>query len=354
MAKRPTPQEVEALLQGTLRLGSRWFEVFKALPEDVNPELAARAALSLIQGETGSPWHFARTCRRLPVPIIRALVEQLEADRSPHSFFLREYLPHEASESELAAAWDEALQALLGLDTTYGWGSKQRRAKLQALAASPSALQAIQTAAVACEEVSLDMLAVLAADGSDASLDALIPHVERAVRQQDWELERLQSLRTHAKPTPAMDAMFARMQALIDARQARSPALQVARALGFGEVDTFWFRVYVTSPSADGTAQFRHHAHLSVDSRSATWFSFSVSMAWPEFTDHQQHTTFDSDRVLGDGLRVGTCQPVELPAWLARAAEKFGVPWRFDQMSVSTSLRGKKRTQLERWLRGGA
>lgn len=353
MPKRPTPLEIETALRApSPERSPRLLEVLKALPDDVDPALAAGAALSLIGDSYNPAWLFARTCRRLPVPVIHAILEQLEADRRPQAFFLREYVRSDLEADALAAEWDSAMQALLDLETTYTWGSKQKRAKFQALAAQPRVLQGLQTAAVACEKVSLDLLAVLAADASEASLDALIPHVERAVRQQDWELDRLQLLRTHARSTPVLEDLFSRMQALIAARRARSPALGLARELGFGEPEAFWFQVHLASPALDGVPAYRHQVHLSVDSRSATWFSVSASESSPGDLRHPKGTSFSSDELHRDQLGLGTCEPAGFPSWLAASAERLRTRWNFDGMHFGTSLRGKKRDRLERWLRG--
>ncbi|QSQ27326.1 hypothetical protein JY651_21515 [Pyxidicoccus parkwayensis] len=353
MPKRLTPREIETALQTPYHDRSpRVLEVLKALPEDVDPALAARAATGLIGDSYHPTWLFARTCRRMPVSVIRAVLTLLDGDSRPHAFILREYVRRDAPSDALARDWDEALQILLDLETTYAWGSKQKKAKFQALAERPRVMQALQTAAVACEKVSLDLLAVLAAEASDASLDALIPHVERAVQTQDWELDRLQFLRTHARSTPVMDDLFSRMKVLIEARQARSPALGLARELGFGELDVFWFQVHLSSAAFDGFPAYRHQAHLSVDSRSATWFHVSLSESSSTDILNPKSTAFTSATVHRDDLGLGTCEPSGFPAWLSTATERLRTRWNFDGMHVGASLRGKKRAHIERWLRG--
>ncbi|GEN10365.1 hypothetical protein SAMN05443572_11034 [Myxococcus fulvus] len=227
------------LLGGTEPDWERLTQALKKLPEDVDPVLAAGAALRLLSEDGSSFWSFGRHCQQLPAPVIRAVLERLAGDVRPGVFFLRESVDLEGSDEALRASWRMALQGLLDLDVTYGWGSKQRKAKLRGLAENPVLLQSLQTVVVASEEVSRDMLAVLTIDASEASLDALIPHVERAVLSQGWELDRLEDLRTHARSTPALDALFERMEALLQARRARSPALELARALGFGEPAVF-------------------------------------------------------------------------------------------------------------------
>ncbi|MFP2960462.1 hypothetical protein ACLEPN_22230 [Myxococcus sp. 1LA] len=330
-------------------------QALKALPADVDPELAAQAALSLIEGPRVSLWSFGRKCQQLPAPVIRALLNRLEADSRPHAYFLREAVRRDAPDSELQAAWKAALLGLLDLETTYAWGSKQRKAKFQALADNPALLQAIQTAVVACEQVSLDMLAVLTVDASDASVDALIPHVERAVQSQGWELDRLEDLRKHARATPAMDDLFARMQALLQSRRARSPALDLARQLGFGEQETFWFTAYWGDAIREeaGFLTRNYNGHISVDSRKPVWFQVLLSKREGLLSMDRASTRFDNEKLHEDDLGVGACEPLQLPAWLARAARHLGTEWSVGTSAPRTNLRGKKREQLAEWLRSG-
>ncbi len=351
MSLSPTTREIEAVLQSPGGERGRFLEALGKLPRDVDPGVAARAALSLIGGDVPGFWIFARTCGQLPAPVIRALMEQLGEDRRPHSFFLRECIPLDASEPELTAAWETALQALLDLDTSHAWNSNQQEAMLQTLAKKPAILHAIQTAAVACEKVPLPMLAVLAADASDTSVDALIPHVERAVTQQDESLDRLQSLRVHARSTPAMDALFARMRALLEARPGYLPALEFARGLGFRELDLFWFQAQLVSRTNREAPGDCYQVRLSVDSRSAAWFKVALSGAVDSVRAPPPFTLFSSDKVHFDKLRVGTCEPAGLPRWLATTGAKLGMPWDFNRMTLQTHLRERERDRLERWLR---
>jgi hypothetical protein len=151
-----------------------------------------------------------------------------------------------------------------------------------------------------------------------------------------------------------MDSMFARMEALLDNRKATSPALDFARGLGFGEPTTFWFQAYLASPAFDDVPAYRHQVHLEVDSRSAVWFRVSLSEVTPLAPPGtpNNNTRFGSEKVIRDGLGVGTCEPAEFPQWLASVASKLNTRWSFDTLSLRTSLRGQKRDQLERWLRG--
>jgi hypothetical protein len=86
------------------------------------------------------------------------------------------------------------------------------------LAKNARVLEAIQGTVAHVKQPSDDMLAVLVADGSAASIDALVPHVGRD------SLELWKRLRTHAKRTPALDALFAEVEQALDDRVATSPA----------------------------------------------------------------------------------------------------------------------------------
>ncbi|MFY1826017.1 hypothetical protein ACN47A_08900 [Myxococcus fulvus] len=356
MSRRRASEDLSALLGEASPDWERLIKALKKLPEDVDPVLAAGAVLQLLPEDRSSFWTLGRHCQQLPAPVIRAVLERLEGDVRPAVFFLRESVDREGSDEALRESWRTALQGLLDLDVTYAWGSKQRKAKLQGLAANPVLLQAIQTVVVASEEVSRDMLAVLTIDASEASLDAFIPHVERAVQSQGWELDRLEDLRTHARSTPALDALFERMEALLQARRARSPALELARALGFGEPEVFWFRIYATGGEEgdERSMMYRDHCHLTVDSRNPVWFNFSMATRGEEDALGMSETVFhfNSEGLRRDTLGLGACEPTRFPDWMARGAERLRTRWRLEQMSVMTSLRGKQRTRLEAWLKG--
>ncbi|WIG98098.1 hypothetical protein [Myxococcus sp. SDU36] len=356
MPQRRTVPDLESILRDLgLRDWEQFTQALKTLPADVDPELASRAALSLINGEPAALWSFGRHCQQLPAPVIRAILSRLEADSRPHAYFLREAVPQEAPDAEVQATWKAALLGLLDLETTYAWGSKQRKAKFQALANNAPLLQAIQTAAVASEQVSLDMLAVLTVDASDASLDALIPHVERAVQSQGWELDRLEDLRKHARATPAMDDLFARMQALLHARRARSPALDLARHLGFSEQDAFWFTASWGDDIVrkNGAVDSRHRCNIQIDSRAPVWFRVNLSRRADFNSMDWDRTRFDNQKLHEDVLGVGACEPLQLPAWIAHVARHLGTKWTFSGGALRTNLRGKKRDQLAEWLRSG-
>jgi hypothetical protein len=137
--------------------------------------------------------------------VIRAALELLrEEPRSAERIFLMEAVNADLGDAALVKAWAAALQWLLDLSLTYAWGSKQRKARFRALAASPVVVRAIQAAVVGvAEEAPIDMLAVLAIDASDASIDALLPVFSNGKRDSGLEL-----LKVHATQNAAMQAML--------------------------------------------------------------------------------------------------------------------------------------------------
>jgi len=283
MARRVTTASLTALLDAQPLDWDGLRASLRALPADVDPELGARAAATLL-GPNSCFW-FARTCRALPLPVIRALVARLEAGRRDAvALYLLEAARE--GEAELPARWAQAVEGLNDLQTSYGWGSKQRRAKIQALASGPL-LPLIQAASVGAEEPFGDMLAVLAADGSEASVDALMPHFARAQEEYSAVLDRLRELKTHAADTPAMRAMFTSAEERRAVRNARSPALELARRLGL-EVATFDVRLSISSVELNRSVARggvpTYQSHVRLDSTAAHWFHVSVSLVPGDFS----------------------------------------------------------------------
>ena len=285
----------------------------RTLPNDIDPELAVQAILRLF--EHPSTFQFGKACKKLPHSVIRAFLA-LELDQ-PHHLFLRLAV----DDAKLASTWEAAVQALLDLDLTYAWGSKQRRERFQKLAATPAILAAIQGTVAHSKDPSRDMLAVLVADGGDASLDALVPHLDAALVGQDRRLERLTDLRKHAKQTPALDALFGEIETALETRNAASPALALGPVIGIGHVEPLFFDVWIYASDLS-------RAIVMIDSRKSPCFHAS----W--WHGKQQIVCEDA---------------ANLPAWLAQVEVDCGIQWRYAEM-WSSCLRGKKRDMVTRWL----
>lgn len=314
----------------------------RSVPATIDVALATDVVVKLM----GRVWGLGRQCKTVPAKVIRAVLAR-EVSGATH-LFLRLAVPLDAGDKRLCTAWERALQTLLDLDTTYAWGSKQRKAKIRAVANDPVMLAAVQGTVAHAAEVPADMLAVLVADGSAASYDALVAHIDAAFEAGDGRLEMLRRLQTHASATPELQRLFADLDGALEARNDASPALALGPILGIGTVSTLAFSVRLSSRRLTSTRVPLVQGDIDVDSRSQTWFR-----VWITTLDGTGRATdFTATEIRRDTFNVGRCAPHELPAWLVRVADKLGIAW--EPFAVSQSnLRGKKREAVAAWLARG-
>ncbi|GMU61094.1 MAG: hypothetical protein AMXMBFR34_28570 [Myxococcaceae bacterium] len=352
--KRLSRAEAERQLRNPGERRGALLDTLQRLPDDVDPHLAAGAALSLVASHEYHPaWVFARRCRKLPPPVLRALLEKLPSltPRRWWAVFLLEAVRDGGDDAALTGAFLTALDALLDVQTTYAWGSKQRRAKLKALASSPRFLPAIQAAVVGDERAPLDLLAVLAADGSEASVDALVPCFSRAHQERSGLLDWLERLKTHAAKTQAMDTLLASVRARLQERNDTSPALDFARSLGL-DVAKLSVRVSLGSTALTAGHVPRVQGSVTLDSTSATWLSVHLAVLDGPTGTVSGGTSFTNEKLWGDQLELGGCDAAGLPRWLARAQKRLGITWSQPPSFVGGTLRGKKRDAFVAWLFG--
>lgn len=317
--------------------------LLQKLPDEVPAAVAAEAALRLRDGQAW--WGFARSAGKLPERVLRVLLERLaEEARSPLTVFL---LTAMQSSDDLERDWAMAIKGLLDLNSASAWSSKQRRKKIAGLAKSPL-LPAIQAAAQAGPAPRLDLLAVLAADGSDASVDALLPHFDKAMARQSELLDTLERLETHAAKTEPMRLMFESVERALRERNRASPALEFARHLGF-DGETFSVRWHLASLELNKGNVPLYQCDVVVDSTAPVWFR--VDVVHVAGLLKRRSTTFGAAGApTVDELGLGRCEPAELPAWFAKAARTLQVKWR---VTVSHStLRGAKRQRAAAWMEG--
>jgi hypothetical protein len=330
VAKALSREQAEA----ALREPKGFVEALRRPPDDVSVPLAAKVAHQLLKDRG---WAFARSCQRLPRSVIVELLSLIAEDPpTAERIFLREFV--KAESESLTEDWSLALRTLLDLDTTYAWGSKQRRAKLKAVASNPRALAAVQAAVVGAPVRRRDMLAVLAIDGSDASVDALMP-VFTSAQADSW----LADLETHAAKTPAIEALLASVSARREKKERESPALVfAAKALGL-VVSSLKVRLSLTSRELNLSRVPALQGSLVIDSGRDDWWSIFVTSVG----DRTALTTFSSAAVTRDDLELGRCALEDFPEWLATAQKKLKC--QFEVREPRGSLRGKKRTQFADW-----
>ena len=302
-------------------------------------EPTVEAALEVIETTRLGRWG-----RKLPAHVIRGVLAA-KSDGQNH-LFLRLAVDDDGDDKKLARSWERAVQAIVDCSQLDSWGSKTRRARTRALARNARVLEAIQGTVAHVKQPSDDMLAVLVADGSAASIDALVPHVGRD------NLELWKRLRTHAKRTPALDTLFAEVEQAFGDRVATSPANALGTVIGIGVVDVLWFDASISSDERAGTVA-RYQGHVKVDSRDADWFGVAVVDISGVVTGGRwKQTVFGSATISSDDLRLGRCDAAGVPAWLARAASSLGIAW--EAPYLRTGLRGAKRDRIATWLCSGA
>jgi hypothetical protein len=335
MAAKRTKAEVEAVLATPSKDFGALLAALRVLPDDVDPGLAASAVCSLFPRNAYS---FARSCQNLPTTVVDEVRRRLPSlPQSAAIVFLRE-----------AADWQAAVAVLKVLQM-----STQRAARLREIASGPM-LGALQASVAFGEDPLPDMFSVLAIDGSEASVDALLPHFTRAVSEQSLMIERLASLKRYAKPTRAMNAMFTQLDELLQRRNSASPALDFARSLGF-ELDTFSVDAYVWSRTLNrrgGSGVPLYQSYLTIDSTSASWFDLTVTCVPGDGSEGEESRFSSTGETEHDGLKLGCCEPTELPGWYTRAAQRLKTTWNWAEVSPR-GLRGKKRAHFLKWLSSG-
>ena len=248
------------------------------------------------------------------------------------------FLQSAVDEAALQRTWRDAVNALKIFGSLYPWGSKQKREKLRAIAQAPRLLAATQAAAGTGREVPDEYLAVLVLDGSDESVDALLPHFDRAMKNPA-RLDSLERLARYAKKTPALDALLAQVDAKLAQRKSGSPVLELADELGIASGDRFRVSVQLHGGK-------RMQLDLSLDSAKPEHFSVWVQAGE---LGALELTHFDGHGVQRDDLALGSCELRELPAWLTRAEKKLKLKWGREE-ALTSYLRGKRLEVFLRWL----
>lgn len=319
-------------------------DAMRSLPPTVDPALVIGVVEKVIDRRR---W-VAKLCNKLPPRAIRGLLAA-SLDH-PNHLFLQLAVAPVVDDTELLRSWSHALEAMIDLDASYNWGSAPLKAKIAKLVADKPILAAIQGTVAHSENAPLIMLAVLVADGSDASYDALVRHIDTAFTARDRRLDLLKRLKTHAVKTPALDALFVDLDGALQQRNDDSPALHLGPMIGVGKVAVLWFDVRLSSTRKTTSNVPWIQGSVEVDSRSESWFRVWAATVNPVVSSDDRHTSFSSSGVQDDTLELGPCMPAEYPAWLAKTAAKLKIEW--EPFSPRSNLRGKKRDRIAAWLAG--
>lgn len=290
-------------------------------------------------------YRFARSTERVAPEVIHQLLEALAPatkagavlkgkPASPRSRTAAVFLvaaTDTRSEGRLRETWSDAVGALKVFESQYAWGSKEKAARLADVRANPRLVEAAQAASVASAPAPLELLAVLALEGSEASADALMPHVEGALANP-LLLEPLARLGRFAAKTKPMTALMGLIEAKLAEARGTSPAMALATSLGLASGASF--RVEVRVPADKGSL------FLDVDS----------GKGGPGFRGYVHlQSTAGQPLVTSEGVAV--CELAKLPKWLAQWARTNDVTWSFNAASTR-HLRGKRAQTFLAWLEG--
>lgn len=288
-------------------------------------------------------YRFARSTEALEVKVVRAVLAELEPwsqtvtksardgeRRRAASVFLRA-AADDTTDQTLLATWRTAVNALKVFESQYEFGSKEKGARLTELRKNERIVEAARAAAVGSTNVPLELLAVLAMEGSEPSADALLPHVERALKDEA-QLEPLSRLGRYAAKTKAMTALMSLIEGRLDAARTSAPANELAKALGIASGKRF--RVDVRVPGV-GNRFF--------------WISIDSDLPGPAFYGGVGGERTSTDLHHADGTTE--CSLLELPTYLRDAAKKLETTWEFRSASTR-HLRGKRLATFLSWLEG--
>jgi len=298
-----------------------------------------------------NPFFLARKCKQIAPALVRRVLSQPvaaieDAALTRNFVFLKEAVSLDVDDSTLLARWREALQALLDVNA-YQENEKKRLQKLQGLARQPRVVAAMQAAAVGANPNdddwgAMSFLEVLAIDGSEASADALMPHVHHAMTTGEG-LVRIERLQAHAAASGPVRAMLAKVGEALDRRSAASPVTELVTKLGIEARDVVLSMSVPSRAKRAGMPVVQ--ARVSMTARGAPYMHVAVQRG-------RTGTSFDDRTLHRDGLELGRADLDGLPDFFARTARKLGIHWAWNEVWVSSSLRGRKRQTVLRWLSG--
>lgn len=303
-----------------------------------------RTAFQLLK--QGGPfwWKFSHWARPFDDQKIRAMLAALSTEvrkRSTGSFSAAALFMilrmADVPDSQLQSTWRDTMAALDGLNAYEFGARKKKHEKLRSIAKDRRQLSAWQAAAVGSEWIPTNLLALLLCDGSEESLDALMPHVERARNDRD-RLEQLEAARVFAAPSTAR--LFAVTDQKLTALRSASSVLALGRELGLEKNGRVRVRVLIPATEAvrrGGTTQ-QYFAELEFDSD-----------ANPDLQACVSHRT-TSPTSYSEWSRAIPCKDLsKLPRALERAGTKLGVQWFFND-AKTTFLSKKLCGPLLDWL----
>lgn len=299
------------------------------------PEGVPHALLTKVLANASEGYHLA-SLLGLPAFADDAVVAALELhDEVPRAAFVLAGL--RATEKDR----HDALQELLVPGLDWARGKQNDLTGLKKLAKRADFLAGAQAAVALTdpdEYVTCEFLPLLAVDGSEASLDVLMPFVHRAVAEKGSDLDWLRrAVVPLLAKTPATKAMLAALDSAVEVRTKQSGALGFCAALGMQPVPSV-LQADV-SLRCNGPALGKPLYQLKFDSTKARWCS--VRGGWWRMRR-------ENGRLVERTGGLHVWEPVADPrAWATKT-----VLGKVERYSLQVKSKGVDRKKLEAWLDG--
>ncbi len=321
VAKRP-----DWVWHGTLALAK--------LPAGIEPKLVERALRTT--SEYIDPSVFARLPAEY-VPVAWRVIAKLKTGQAR---FLQSFEGDDPTERLHAGG-----ACLVALGALCGLGALGTAKKLDAVAKNANAVAAAQAAVVATGGEHAGFVALLAHDGDDASIDALIPVIDHALKNGGKELDRLADLLRSARG-PRLATIRRELEAALAKRNDDAPVLALARS--FGERGArMKLDLQIDSVQRGAWRTRKASAWIVLDSTRMP--NVAATVSWNAYNHLSTH--WEDGTLVRNVVKVGAPRGLEdLPRWLAASAKKLGIRWDRATLRVTSTLRGKVRNAAVAWL----
>jgi hypothetical protein len=172
-------------------------------------------------------YRFSRSCESLNESTAKSVLAALEKKPDEGVIFLSTAIDR----NNFLPTWKAAVVALKRLDSLAAFGSAEKRKQLQSIADDLRLVSGVQAACVfnQREVAKREFLAVLILDGSDNSIDALIPSLELSVKN---DATSFLELKRFAAKSKTLDALFARVESAAEKQIEQSETSALAKKLG--------------------------------------------------------------------------------------------------------------------------
>jgi hypothetical protein len=287
---------------------------------------------------------FLPSCRKLPDDFALLVRDALSGSQQPERFFLEAYVRDDAPLGQQLRDASSWLHELAMVDD-----HKRGHERVAELLDDARAVEAAQAVVAAVGTRAARYLSVLATDGSESSVDVLLPLVTSAAAVRDERLDVLTQWLVPFVRGPLLAPVLAELESATTAREDRSPLQSLLTTLG---VDGPHLEARINVQSREVKAGFLRRANvwLTLNTEQLPHVRLSVSRYGRDLNP----TLFvvADGVVTHDALKLKPPANLEvLPRWIRDTGRKLGVHWEPPDLGRS-SLRGLARKRLVDWISG--